>query len=163
MNSHSMRCLSHVEENQLSRIVLRTGFGRTSISKCKSFANCFAFWLPGPQWQQKLFRVLQLLYQLRISPSLCLTKVLKFNRTIHMTPSTLPLARSEPICCTEHRMTSCCSVTVGQGYLWCTWASFRGQFFDVYREMFGCRVFSLHLDFILQPSKEPAASAQQLY
>lgn len=115
MNSHSMRCLCHVEENQLYKIVLTTGFGRTSMSKYKSSASFFAFWLPGPQWQQKLSGVLQPLYQLRMSPSSCFTEVLKTNRTTHMTPNTLPLARSEPICCTEQTLTSCwqCNCRLG--------------------------------------------------
>lgn len=115
----------------------------------KSSSNHFAFWVPGPQWQQKWFEVLQLLYQLRMSPIPCLTKVLKFTRTAHMTPNTLPLARSEPICCTAHALTSCwqCNCRVGVPVVYLGKLQ-RPIFFDVCREMFRCRVLSLHLDFI---------------
>lgn len=145
MNRHRMRCLSHVEEKQLSRTVLRTGFGRTSMFKCKSSANHFSFWLPGPQWQQTLFGVLQLLYQLRMSPRPCLTKVLKFSRTTHMIFNTLLWPGQSTFVAQHTHWHPVGSVTTGQGVFG---QASEGNFFDVCREMFGCRVFSPHLDLI---------------
>lgn len=148
------------------RIVLRTGFGRTSMSKYKSSANHFAFWLPGPQWQQKLFGVLQLLYQLRMnpSPSPSLTKVLKFSRTAHMTPSSLPLARSEPICCTAQALTSCwqCNCRAGVPVV-CLGKLQRAIFLMCAEKCSDVEYFPFTLISFSQPFKEPAASAQELY
>lgn len=159
-----MRCLCHVEENQLSKTVLRTGFGRTSTSQYKSSANHFAFWLPGPQRQQKLFGVLQLLYQLRMSPSPCLTEVLKCNRTPHTTPNNLPLAMSEPICCTAHTLTSCWQCNCGVGVPVVHLGKLQRAILLMYaKKCSGVEYFPFTLISFLQPSKEPSTSAQQLY
>lgn len=130
----------------------------------KSSSNHFAFWVPGPQWQQKWFGVLQLLYQLRMSPIPCLTKVLKFTRTTHMTPNTLPLARSEPICCTAHTLTSCwqCNCWVGVPVVYLGKLQ-RPIFLMCAEKCSGVEYFPFTLISFSQPSKEPAASAQQLY
>lgn len=130
----------------------------------KSSSNHFAFWVPGPQWQQKWFGVLQLLYQLSMSLIPCLTKVLKFTRTTHMTPNTLPLARSEPICCTAHALTSCwqCNCRIGVPVVYLGKLQ-RPIFLMCAEKCSGVEYFPFTLISFSQPLKEPAASAQQLY
>lgn len=143
--------------------MLRTEFGRIYMSRYKSSANYFALWLPGPQWQQKLFGVLQLLCWLRMNPSPCPTMVLKWDRTTNLKPHTLPFIRSEPIHCTANALTFCwqCNCSVGVPVVRLGMLQ-RAVFLMCAQKGSGVEYCPFALFSFSQPPKESAPSAQQL-
>lgn len=145
------------------KVVLRIGFRRIYMSRYKCSANHFALWLPRPWWQQKLFGVLQLLCQLRMSLGLCPTTVLKWDKTTYRKPHTPPFIRSEPVCCPANALTYCwqCNCSVGVPAVYSGKLQ-RAIFLMCAEKCWGVEYCPFILFSFSQPPKESAPSAQQL-